>query len=417
MRHRRRHKAENGGKPFFLARGVFLGMVLALLALMGCAPSNPVAKPPSTPTLRLPLLPTPAGATRSACRVLAPQTPTPHQAGYLLEDDHRYGPTDAPVVLVVYGDYQCEPCARLDAALWDLLAAYPDGVLLVYRHFPLVPVHDKALMAVQAVEAAARQDRFWEYHRRLYAEQSRWKDLSPEAFPAYLVGLAEELGLERTRFMQDLSSEAIQALALRAWNAGQALGLQAVPVVFLNGEWFPGPVTPERLEPVVRLHLLSQRAFTTCPPWRIEMGRTYRWEWTLPQGPVAVELQPAWAPQGVNAVVFLAQEGWYRGMGMYAVEPARTVYLGDPSNTGYGHPGFLIPWEPPKRRLQAGHVVLQPESPGWNSPRLAVLLAPRPDWEGQVTVIGQVARGMEVLQNLTLSASEDVIPILEMHLR
>ncbi len=400
---------------------LLMGFVFRFALAQGCTSGGGKVGLPATPTPAVRPLPTraPGVASTAACRVLVEATPTPHRAGYLLEDDHRYGPLDAAVTLVVYGDYQCEPCARLDAALWDLLAAYPDGVLLVYRHFPLVPVHDKALMAVQAVEAAARQDRFWEYHRRLYAEQSRWKDLPPEAFPAYLVGLAEELGLERARFMQDLSSEAIQALALRAWNAGRALGLQAVPVVFVNGEWFPGPVTPERLAPVVRLSMLARRAFSTCPDWRIDPNRTYLWEWVLPQGPVTVELIPSWAPQGVNAVVFLAQEGWYRGMGVYAVEPGRAVYLGDPSNTGYGHPGFLVPWEPPPQALQAGHVALQPETPGWNSPRLAVLLGPRPDWESRVTVVGRVLKGLSLLQALAPPEPGRFIPVvlLDLHQR
>ncbi len=393
----------------------FLFLVLGLIA--GCStPASPEKisdeTPPSGALQNLPPEPT-----QPACQVLASVTPTPHQATYLLEKDHRYGPTTAPLTLVVYGDYQCEPCARLDAALWRLMEEHPASIQWVYRHYPLAPVHDKALMAVQAVEAAARQGRFWEAHRFLYSQQEAWRDLPPEDFPSYLLDMARTLKLDLAQFTQDLTDTEIQSLAYRAWQAGQRMGLDSVPVLFINGEWFPGPPTYEALRTVVALNLLTARRFNACPPWRLEAHRLYFLDFSLPQGRVSLRLEPEWALQGVNAVVFLAQEGWYEGMGIYGIAPNKAVFFGDPSNTGYGHPGFLIPWEAPAVPLEAGRVVLLPETPGWNSPRMAILLGPAPEWEGQVTVIGEVAQGLDGLRSLVPPPDGSVIPIEDITIR
>ncbi len=387
-------------RKWWLLAGL-LGIVLVgCRAPAGTVPPRSGATEGPEPALRGTGTPTREAGTLPPCRVLTPVTPTPHQATYLLEGDHRLGPLDAPLVIVTYGDYQCEPCARLDAAMWRLLEAYPETVLWVYRHFPLVPLNDKALMAVQAAEAAARQNRFWEAHRYLYTRQDEWRDLPPEAFPAYVLDMARNLELDLERFTRDISDPEIQALAYRAWQVGRALGMDAAPVVFINGEWFPGPPTFAGLRTVVALAALEQRRFTQCPPWQLEPETTYTLLLDLEQGRVALALEPEWAPLGVNAVVFLARQGWYRGMGLYRVEPQRAVYLGDPSNTGYGHPGFLIPQETPDVPLAPGTVVLMPESPGWNSPRLIVLLGDPEPWQARVTPVGRVVQGLAVLQAL-----------------
>jgi protein-disulfide isomerase len=47
---------------------------------------------------------------------------------------------------------------------------------------PLLPMHEHALMAAQAAEAAGLQGKFWEMHDLLYENQAKWvaeKDLVP----------------------------------------------------------------------------------------------------------------------------------------------------------------------------------------------------------------------------------------------
>ena len=119
----------------------------------------------------------------------------------------------------------------------------------------------------------------------------------------------------------------------------------------------------------------------------------------MPQGELRFVLRPEHAPQSVNAVVYLLQRGWYTGMTIYRRD-GQALYLGDPSNTGYGHPGFLLPREAPSGPAQVGDLALEPLSPQWNHARWMLLLAPR----GDLTVFARLVEGQETLAALQEAA-------------
>ena len=98
--------------------------------------------------------------------------------------------------------------------LAQLKTEYPDDLRLVYRHFPLVSIHDKALLGTQAAEAAGRQDMFWEMYAYLYMNQSTWASLSVDEFEYWLVNTAApSIGLDENQFESDITSENIEAYA------------------------------------------------------------------------------------------------------------------------------------------------------------------------------------------------------------
>jgi formate-nitrite transporter family protein len=78
--------------------------------------------------------------------------------------DHARVPQEAPVTLVMYGDYECPYCAEAHPVLKQLQERAGERVRFVFRHFPLDSVHPRARRAAQAAEAAASQGRFWEMH-------------------------------------------------------------------------------------------------------------------------------------------------------------------------------------------------------------------------------------------------------------
>lgn len=99
---------------------------------------------------------------------------------------HVLGDSSAPVRVVEFSDFQCPGCAQVQGRLRQLLARYPRGVAIVYRHYPLLAIHDHALEAAEASECAAAQGRFREFHDRLFSAQGeigvkRWTVLAAEA--------------------------------------------------------------------------------------------------------------------------------------------------------------------------------------------------------------------------------------------
>ena len=112
------------------------------------------------------------------------------------ERDHLRGPSEAPVTVVEYGDFECPYCGRAEPVVRELLADFGD-VRYVWRHLPLSDVHPNAQLAAEAAEAAADQGAFWEMHDLLLDHQD---DLRPRDLLAY----AERLGLDLERFRDDL---------------------------------------------------------------------------------------------------------------------------------------------------------------------------------------------------------------------
>jgi protein-disulfide isomerase len=53
------------------------------------------------------------------------------------ELDHVRGVEDAPVMLVVYGDYECPHCGRAYPVVQEIQRRVGDGLRFVYRHFLL----------------------------------------------------------------------------------------------------------------------------------------------------------------------------------------------------------------------------------------------------------------------------------------
>ena len=107
------------------------------------------------------------------------------------------GPTDAPVTLVEYGDFECPYCGQAEPVIRELLAEFGDDLRYVWRHLPLADVHPRAQLAAEAAEAAAAQGAFWAMYDLLLAHQD-------ELRPTDLVAHAEELGLDTDRFTDEL---------------------------------------------------------------------------------------------------------------------------------------------------------------------------------------------------------------------
>ncbi len=57
------------------------------------------------------------------------------------ENDHVKGNKDAKVVLIEYSDFQCPACAYYAPFVERLAEDYPNDILVVYRHFPLISIH------------------------------------------------------------------------------------------------------------------------------------------------------------------------------------------------------------------------------------------------------------------------------------
>ena len=154
-------------------------------------------------------------------------------------DDHVLGPSDAPVTLVEYGDYECPYCGQAHPILKALLARMGDRVRLVFRNFPLTELHPNALHAAEAAESVAEQageEAFWRMHDTLYEHQHALDD-------AHLVRYATQAGADSDRVSSDLSEVAHEARIRADFMSGVRSGVNGTPTFFINGTRFEGEWT------------------------------------------------------------------------------------------------------------------------------------------------------------------------------
>lgn len=381
-------------------------LFLPVLFLVSCAPASPVAEPTATPTQVEIIIPTPPEAEQSACNTLTVQ-PTPDPGADsrfppVSADDHARGAQEAIVTIIVYNDFQCSDCNYLPLSQ-KLLAAHPQDVQFVYRHYPYTQYFDKGELAARAAEAAAAQGKFWEMHDLLFERQAEWVERSPASFEGWIKARAAELGLDSARFESDLSSaETVQKVREDA-EEGAALGIPILPFLLLNGQVYTGSTNFESLDQVVRLIALGARQFTECPPVVIDPSRQYLATLYTEKGEVTLQLYADKAPLAVNSFVFLARAGWYDGITFHRVLPGFVVQTGDPSGTGQGNPGYFFQSEldPSLAFDRPGVLAMANSGPDTNGSQFFVALAAAPHLNGQYTIFGQVLRGLEVLEALT----------------
>ena len=170
----------------------FLAFVfISFFHLSSCAPAAAPAAPSIAPTAPTIIIPTPHPAEPACASLNLEPTPGPDVPSLfppVSTADYSRGPDDAPVTILVYNDFQCTDCNYLPVAK-QLLEQHPDDVRIVYRYYPYSTYFDKAELAAQAAEAAARQGKFWEMHDLLFEQQADWVDLPVEAFEGWVTVL------------------------------------------------------------------------------------------------------------------------------------------------------------------------------------------------------------------------------------
>lgn len=147
--------------------------------------------------------------------------------------DHIQGVLDAAVVLVMYGDYQCIQSANvyrlIKAIKRQLNISFEEqDFCFIFRHFPQIQIHAQAQRAAQVAQAAAAQGQFWQMHDSLFAHQQALGN-------GYLVEYANELGLEISQFLQELTKQVHVVHINQDIESGLRSGVTAAPALFING--------------------------------------------------------------------------------------------------------------------------------------------------------------------------------------
>lgn len=141
------------------------------------------------------------------------------------------GDAKALVTLMEFGDYESEACAKAHEVVKAVLEAFPQDVKFVFRHFPLLKVHQKAHKAAEASLAAAQEGKFWEMHNELFANRHSLGVIS-------LKGHARDVGVKSKKFLEELINGYYGVYVQDDLKEGIELGVTNIPAFFINGKRF-----------------------------------------------------------------------------------------------------------------------------------------------------------------------------------
>jgi protein-disulfide isomerase len=153
------------------------------------------------------------------------------------------GPKNAPVTMVIFSDFECPFCGRIEPTISKLEADYPGKIRVVWKNFPL-SFHQNAKPAANAALAAGDQGKFWEYHDKLFANQRALDRASLDKY-------AQELGLDMGKFKAAMDSNKFSAQIDAEMKEGSAVDVSGTPATFINGRKIGGAYPYETFKKVL----------------------------------------------------------------------------------------------------------------------------------------------------------------------
>jgi protein-disulfide isomerase len=172
----------------------------------------------------------------------------------------RTGPTNAPVTIVEFVDYECPACRRYNEVLADVEKAYPNQVSTIFVHFPLASIHRFAKAAGRSVECAARENRFSEMKDLLFAKQ---ESLGLKPWSEY----AREAGVSNdSAFAWCLRDPSSLDKVLAGAKLAEQLKLPSTPSIMVNGWLYGASPAPGELRTAIERILKGKAVVDSAAP-------------------------------------------------------------------------------------------------------------------------------------------------------
>ena len=144
-------------------------------------------------------------------------------------DDPSLGPSNAPITIVEFSDFNCPFCQRWhNETFQELLNAYPEQIRFVYKDFPVVGGGTVGMSAAQAANCAGEQGAYWEFHAALFSGSQPFNRSGYQAYAA-------ETGIDAEALLACIDSGRHAEEITDDLQYGAGLGITGTPTFFING--------------------------------------------------------------------------------------------------------------------------------------------------------------------------------------
>jgi peptidylprolyl isomerase len=148
---------------------------------------------------------------------------------------------------------------------------------------------------------------------------------------------------------------------------------------------------------------VQMKSYPNVPEMMIDAAKTYTAVVHTERGDFTMNLRADLAPQHVNSFVFLAREGYFDGVTFHRVLPGFVAQTGDPTGSGSGGPGYLLPAEfTTEVNYTRGTVgMARTNDPNSAGSQWFVTYGDAANLNGAYTIFAEVTDGMDVVDCIT----------------
>ncbi|MGO9708099.1 MAG: DsbA family protein [Polyangiaceae bacterium] len=162
--------------------------------------------------------------------------------------DPMWGSRGAPVTIVMWSDFQCPYCSRVEPTVQQIKDTYgPEKVRIVWKNEPL-PFHPNAKPAAEAamgVFALAGNDGFWKWHDTAFKNQSA---LGPDSYTKW----AQDAGVkDMAKFKAGIDAHTWADKVDKDNAEGKSVGANGTPAFFINGVSLSGAQPFDKFKAVI----------------------------------------------------------------------------------------------------------------------------------------------------------------------
>ncbi len=173
----------------------------------------------------------------------------------VLDDDPVRGAKDALVTMVIFSDFQCPFCKRVEDTLKTVVQTYGNDLRIVWKDNPL-PFHPRAKPSATLARLAylKKGDKgFWDTHDQLF-------DSNPKLEDDDLKGIADKVGVSWEEAKKDIDADKFSDKFDASIDLASDLQARGTPHFFINGVRLSGAQPLENFKKIIDDQLAKAKA-------------------------------------------------------------------------------------------------------------------------------------------------------------
>jgi len=171
----------------------------------------------------------------------------------------NFGTPGAPVVLVLFSDFQCPYCKEEAKMLRaNILSAFPKEVRIYFKDMPLSQIHPWAKPAAIAGRCIFKQNAtaFWDYHDWVYENQS---EMNAENLRGKIMEFANGKDIDALQLGRCMDTKATEPEVDKSVAEAKELKVNGTPTLFVNGRRLPPQMAWSDLRQVIEQEVEYQK--------------------------------------------------------------------------------------------------------------------------------------------------------------